>query len=249
MAFVELTIVRPTKGQVFVLPLQGSAPIAFEGAAQLPTSLRNVRMYYRWYSSLNPAVNDQPACYALNATALTAAGQVYHHPDLPMGSQVIALAASDQPAEADIAHSQHGGVTGGADQSGNGHLIHVLRAKILAPGSSASRAGLRLQAEAPWAWEYHEYHRTNRLRYRWVLTPLGTATTPQGNPRPTLAWTPTRGEMGFTRATAGQPPAVSIARTLPAEAIGRYEVLLFVEDVDNPVAGRQATDRLETLLT
>ena len=118
--------------------------------------------HYRWYSSLNQLQKDS-------------AGYVSHHslndpsaltdPELASLRQRCpwaAMRSSLPPATAPLkpilknAH-QHGGVIGGVNKEGIGHVIHVLKANILwprrYPECRKRFARRRFRAEAPWAWD------------------------------------------------------------------------------------------------
>ena len=237
MPFAELSIVRPTNGQVFVQSAQSSLAVEFEGSE--PSEINRTPLFFRWYSSLNTAADARVHRYSVNEAALTSPSEVYSYSNIPMGSHVIAFAASDQPSEANILNSVYGGATGGANKDGNGYLIHVLKANILSPDDGATvSTGFEFKAEAPWAWKDLDYQKYNGLRYRWKFDPLPAN-------RPTLDFPSPDMTFHDANATKNTPAMLVFKPVFPPTAIGAYKVTLYVQGmVDSQVKG-EATDRRE----
>lgn len=239
MASVELQIVRPTSGQIFVQLSSGGGSVEFEG--QGPSEINSKRLFYRWYSSLNTDANANKHRYSLNNGALPSAETIYTHAEMPMGSQIIAFAACDQESEADIQQATIGGVTGGAKEEGNtivGHVIHVVKANILSPRKGETISdGFELKAEAPWAWEDTSYQKYNKLRYRWEFK------------RPTsnqLVFDWVAPDMRFEEKSASNPPHVVFKFHPPSDlekVEGDYILTLHVQCVEGTKVRGEATDR------
>lgn len=236
MAFVELRIVRPTNGQIFVQPPSDDLRVEFEG--QGPSEIDGIPLFFRWYSSLNTAADARVPRYSLNVAALGSANAIYTHPAMPMGSHILTFAACDQRSEADIQQATLGGVTGGAKKIADrivGHVIHVLKARILAPENNGSIArGFEFKAEAPWAWGNADYQKYNSLRYRWRFEPL-TANQPAFDFVPP----PKR----FDEGTASNPPQVVFQPSFPPGKVeGDYRLTLHVQCFEDTQVKREATD-------
>ncbi len=236
MAAIKLRIVRPTNGQRFVQPPSGNLNVRFEG--QGPSEIDGIPIFFRWYSSLNTAANANVPRYSLNVDPLDSADALYTHPALPMGSHIIAFAACDQRSEADIQHATVGGVTGGAKETADkivGHVIHVLKARILAPEPNASIArGFEFKAEAPWAWGDTHYQKYNSLRYRWHFDPL-TANKP--------AFDFVAPTMRFDKGTASDPPQVVFQPSFPPGRLeGDYTLILYVQFLEGMQVKDEATE-------
>jgi len=227
MTAISLQISAPSHNAAF----NGAPMVSFAGTASVPAELTGTPLFYRWYSSLFPALENR---YSINVAALGSPAASFA---LGMGSQSISLAVSDQAGEDQNAQNavQHGGVAGGKDSL----LVHVFKANILAPANGAvvSRAGLKLTAEAPLKWYSRlkdtdpftpdaEYHQINRLRYRWVFAPQGA---PAG--RPIVSLVPTLAEISYDNPPPASP-RLNYSPALPAAASGAYLLTLFVEDSD-----------------
>jgi hypothetical protein len=244
MASVELTIEKPENGKILICPKQGGIPVQFHGAAKRPQTLAGVPIFYRWYSSLNQLQKDSAgdvSHYSLNETALTDPISVFTA-TLPMGSHAIVFAASDRSAEADIVHSQHGGVIGGVNKEGIGHVIHILKANILWPADTQNVVNVspdaEFRAEAPWAWDdLKGYNKYNKLGYRWLFEPV-----PPVDNRPVLDFDSP--SMAFHKATISSANNVlAFTPQLPANARGRYALTLEVRCLNAPQTAPIATDQ------
>jgi len=169
MATITLRIVRPAHDDTYV----AGSPVVCQGEAAVSADLTNQPLYFRWYSSLNRAVDV--GRYSLNQAALRDPAVPYLPPALPFGSQVVALGASDREGEtsADFEAMRHGAVAGGDGPAPC--IIHVVQATVLAPalGAELAAASLVLKAQAPWAWGAASYHDVNRIVFRWSLEPSG----------------------------------------------------------------------------
>jgi hypothetical protein len=236
MATIELRIVRPTNGQIFVQPPSGDVSVEFEG--QGPSEIEGTKLFFRWYSSLNTAADARVSRYSLNVAALGSANALYTHPAMPMGSHIVTFATSDQVSEADIYRATVGGVTGGAKKTADrivGHVIHVLKARILVPEPNASIArGSEFKAEAPWAWGDTDYQKYNRLRYRWRFEPR-TASQP--------VFDFVGPNMRFDKGTASNPPQIAFQPSFPPGKVeGDYTLTLYVQCFEDMLVKGEATD-------
>ncbi len=245
MAQIDLTIRKPANGAVFVRPKNAPHPIEFEGRAAISPELAGVQLYFRWYSSLRLLSKDAQgklSQFSLNPSGFSDAATRFSA-ELPMGSHAIVFAASDRSSEADLVSSQHGGVIGGVNKEGIGHVIHILKANILWPADTPSvvavSPGEAFMAEAPWAWADTEgYQKYNKIGYRWLFEPV-----PPVDNRPVLDFD--LPSMAFHKATTSSPNNV-LAFTpprLPANAKGRYTLTLEVRCLNAPQTGPIATDQ------
>jgi len=241
---VELTIIQPPNGAVFT---QGETQVRMVGrVGELPPELVGVNLYYRWYSSLFPSQKDR---YSINVNALGDPAVPFDAP-LGVGSHVITLAASDQAGETESAQNatRHGGVAGGSEGEKR-CVIHLFRATLVAPGApntALNRANGTLEAEAPLQWGKKkagttnvyepnpDYHKINRIRYRWRLSPNpadGRAAADLVPSVETLTFVP-----------PGAMPLVRYMGPLPSGlGTGNYTLTLRVEDKDNPNVGHESS--------
>lgn len=239
MAAIELTIEQPENNAAFA----GSPMVSFAGEAELPDELSNVPIYYRWYSSLFEAAEDR---YSMNVVANNSAESIFQQ-TLVMGTHSITFAASDVAGEtaAEFEAIQHAGVTGGSLEGDAQRLVHVFTANILLPGNGASLVHneVVLQAEAPSQWGSasdvknpappyvvnEDYHAINRLQYRWLFRPVGAPFS-----RPTREFIPNIDQLVFMPMdetdTLTIPTRIEFTASLPGNAIGQYQITLFVED-------------------
>jgi hypothetical protein len=174
-----------------------------------------------------------------------------------LGSQIITLAAKDQPGESsgELQSVKHAGMTGGPVAPGNPSpcLVHVFIADLRTPASGAtlSKASSVLAARAPSQWGKQAeagpgfvinpaYHAVNRLRYRWRFAPSGP---PAG--RGSAELVPPSAQLTFVPAGSEGPqtplvPLVRLSEALPAAlGTGNYTLTLRVEDTDNPARGHE----------
>lgn len=236
---IELIIIEPENNQFFT----GSPNVNFVGSAEVSDDLAAISFFYRWYSSLY--VSDQEEQYSMNVIANSAADSNFSH-QLELGTHVITFAASDVAGESadDFSSIENGGVTGGNEGDGK-CVIHVFIANQLLPldNTSISRVSIQLEAEAPSQWGMaddidagtapfvinEDYHALNRLQYRWLFEPVGAPSS-----RPTLEFIPNINEMTFVPKDAADlatiPTRISATTTLPSDALGNYNITLFVED-------------------
>jgi hypothetical protein len=244
MSAVELTIVQPQNGAVF---FQGETQVRMVGrVGELPAELVGVNLFYRWYSSLFPSLENR---YSINASALGDPA-VPFDAALGVGTHAISLAASDQAAETKDAQNatSHGGVAGGT-QGETQCLIHLFRATLVAPApnTTLNRASntLELDAEAPLQWwrtkpgttnvyELNpDYREINRIRYRWRFAP---------NPADGRA---AADLVPSVEALIRPPVATSRVRypgPLPSGlGTGNYTLTLRVEDKNDPSVGHQTS--------
>ena len=240
MASIELNIVEPENNSAYV----GTPTVEFSGSAVVPDELSGIQLYYRWYSSLFEASEDR---YSMNQVAETSADSIYPH-TLSIGTHVIAFAASDVIGEtaSEFESIQHASVTGGSDEGEQQRLLHVFHADLLLPLDGAvnvAHGNVVLQARAPSQWSMPEdlevggppyvvnedYHAVNRLSYRWLFEPVGAPTD-----RPTVEIAPGEDEYTFLPFDDSEPltdpTRIQFSASLPATAVGLYDLTLFVED-------------------
>jgi hypothetical protein len=246
MTAICLKILEPTDDTAYF----GSPQVTFRGAViGLPKELEHVTLCYRWYSSLNPAEEDH---YSMNETALTDPGAPFSA-QLGVGSHVITFAVSDRLGQtaADMEAILHGGVTGGSKGDGK-CVIHVFKANLIKPGESdvLQRNTSTLIAEAPLIWGQvkpdtkpiqfemnPEYHKVNRLQYRWEFTPIGS---PSG--RQAVNFIPANNQYVFEQ--QDEDSKLMILRytgSLPGSLTGDYRLTLHVEDNKDVFGGHQAS--------
>jgi hypothetical protein len=236
MAPVQLAIVQPADGAVVLNPvtqLKGQLVSA-------PPELAGVPLFHRWYSSLFPATETR---ISINAAALT-------DPATPLpvtlgyGRNVLSLAASDKPAEADVTDSVHGGVAGGSDGPTR-CVVTVLSAAIVAPlaGATLSRTSATLVAEAPVRADDEDHAEADRLRYHWRFTPQPA----DGRATITVSGPPLTGDTTSFAALAFEAGAGSTGRVarytgaLSTIGLGGYQLRLRVESADHPAQGAEVT--------
>ena len=212
MAFIPLRIIEPENN----MPLEGIVETSFTGkVVSLPTEIKNIPLYYRWYSSLYELeMTDEhppkPKHISINDDPQSSA-------DIPfmwtpgIGTHAITLAVSDQKGEeeADLLKIKHAGVTGGAPDEEQ-CLIHVFYAVRLPPKGGfnpVSRDNLDLIAQAPSSWMQpdlesetggfklnQDYHTINRLQYHWKFIPVGLP-----DNRSSINYIPTLEQLSFGR--------------------------------------------------
>jgi hypothetical protein len=241
MAVVGIQIVEPEHDAAFI----GSGSVTLRGSiTDKPAELKNVALYYRWYSSLYVAEKDH---YAIDDNVQSHPGTSFS-PTLGLGSQAITLAATDRPFEtdADLEAVQHGGMTGGSEGDAP-CVIHVFIANLieLLDGDTLNRASSTLQAEAPGLWGKEadtpsgfelndDYHALNRLQYRWEFVPTGP---PAG--RATIDFIPDIEQYMFDPITDQTTPRIRYEGALPAALTAAYTLNLHVEDIDGILGGDQ----------
>lgn len=228
MSAVELKIVEPIHNSGFI----GNEQVACRGEiTRLPAELLVVPLYFRWYSSLFAAPAGEMDRYSVNATAKLRAEDAFLFTP-GVGTQVICLAASDRPGEtaADQEATQHGGIAGGSEGEGK-CVIHVFRANLIAPtnGAIISQTSAILAAEAPTQWGSPDYHKLNRLQYRWEFVPLGA---PAGRER--VDFIP---DVEFDEES--EPVSIRYEGPMPSTLNGAYTLTLHVEDKAAVLEGDQ----------
>lgn len=242
MGAILLSIVEPENNSAYV----GTTTVNFSGSVEIPDELTGIQLYYRWYSSLFEA-DAALERYSMNEVANSEPDTVYPH-SLTLGTHVIAFAVSDVAGEtqAEFTAIQHGSVTGGSDEGEEQRLLHVFHADLLSPLDGAiniDHSNVLLQARAPGQWSKPEneevggppyivnedYHAVNRLSYRWLFEPVGAPTD-----RPTIEITPGEDEYTFLPFDDSdpltEPTRIELSASLPATAVGLYDLTLFVED-------------------
>jgi hypothetical protein len=251
MSAIGLGIVEPAHNAAFT----GTPSVTFRGKVTLlPDELAGVTLYYRWYSSLFSGSGEDIADkrFAMNDVGhivLTDPGTAYVQ-TLGMGTHVISFAATDQPDETSASQAavQHGGVTGGSEGDAQ-CVIHVFRANLLAPaaGDLLSRANSTLEAEAPALWGIkiaepdiyepnEEYHKLNRLQYRWRFAPVGAPPN-----RPAVNFAPSLQDLKFLTEPAAPVTRVRYQGTLPNTLNGQYTLTLHVEDKEGELGEHTMT--------
>lgn len=188
MAFVELSITEPENN----LALEGLQSLDFIGSVvTMPEEVQGLALYYRWYSSLyEPTLgaDDKPYYFSIGQNTQTQADEVFSWTP-GIGTHAITFAVSDQAGETleEFKAIEHSGLSGGAEEGDGQCLVHVFIAVALAPEGDLTnlpRTSLRLIAQAPAGWgspvpettpvvyeASEDYHKYNRLRYRWQLLP------------------------------------------------------------------------------
>ena len=243
MTAIALAITQPANGTVLH---QGETQVRLAGRVvqPIPPELAGVPLHYRWYSSLFPSAQDR---YSINVGAFSDPATPFDAP-LGLGSHVITLAASDRAGETETDQNatNHGGVTGG-EQGDAPCVIHLLRAGMVAPaaaGAPLSKANSTLEADAPLQWGRKvgtanlfepnpDYHRVNRLFYRWLFAP-----TP-ANGRASAVLEPAVSALTFV---PGPPPLLRYQGPLPAAlGLGSYSLTLRVQDTQNGAVGNQVS--------
>ncbi len=246
MAAVTINLVSPADGTRLVG--NGTARLA----ATLPVAAP-VTLFYKWYSSLA----TDPLGAALDLPAVV----------LPLGSQVLTLAAKDQ--RQDTHEALHAvlvaGMAGGPPLATPppppaGYqpcLVHVLIAEQREPAANATlnRGNAALAALAPVQWGRKkappgvgyepnpDYHSLNKLRYRWRFAPAGP---PAG--RASRVLKPSLGQLAYvavkTEQSNGYPlvPLLRYSGALPAGlGIGSYTLTLRVEHLDDAAVGHEVS--------
>ncbi|HEY0735986.1 MAG TPA: hypothetical protein VGD69_13820 [Herpetosiphonaceae bacterium] len=224
---VKLEIIQPTHNLVITpaeYPVGGAGLLVpLQGRV---ISTETPPLFYRWYSSLNPAPNkDQVALnWNDNQTAPQVRGMTAN---LGVGTHIITLVAkdrvSDEPAE--VAKIVYAGMAGGPADAEHPCIVHVLLAQLPADQATAlSKAGATLKAIAPFKWSDDDYKPINKIVYSWRFEP-------RGNPpnRTTVSFQPPT--LGFVQKnTQGNPaPLVQYQGTLPAVlSLGDYTLVLRV---------------------
>jgi hypothetical protein len=163
-----------------------------------------------------------------------------------MGSHVITFAASDQAQESDLVKARHGGVTGGVNREGLGHVIHVLKANIVAPTGPAPinvTPSTLFQAEAPWPWDAEapwpwddakQYKLVNGLSFSWLFVAMsGDQPDPS---RPNLIVNQDR--MTFKKS----PPVLELDPKTYQHLRGRYRATLQVKAGKTPTMAPNFVD-------
>ena len=235
MPALKIDLVRPADDTRLV----GSGNQRLTAALAAPAP---VPLFYKWYSSLAA----DPLGTALDLPSVA----------LPLGSQVLTLAAKDQALDTPDALQAvvHAGMAGGPPETGQPCRVHVLIAELRepAPGATLNRGNATLSARAPAQWGRKrpdpstvydpnpDYLALNKLRWRWRFAPSGApAGRPGGELVPTSAqWTfvPPRGDGG------NQPPVPLLRYRGPLPAglsTGSYTLTLRVEHVDNAAQGHE----------
>ena len=258
MPVVTLQITQPANGAI----LEGSGVTPLRGSI---TSSGHPALFPKWYSSLVAPPTEAsresaiPVPGGANPLDFTPAG------GLPLGSQIITLAAKDKPGEspAELQAVLHAGMTGGPAAPANPSpcLVHVFIADARAPvngaplasGATLSKASSVLAARAPSQWGKKaaagpgfvinpDYHAVNRLRYRWRFAPSGP---PAGRAGAELVPTPAQLTFAPANSEGAGAPQVALVRlsgALPAPlGTGNYTLTLRVEHVDTPARGHETS--------
>jgi hypothetical protein len=246
MGAVTLHLVRPADGTRLLGSGSTRLTAALPAAAPVP-------LFFKWYSSLS----TDPLGTALDLPAVV----------LPIGSQVLTLAAKDQLPDTPEALQavQFAGMAGGpplppqppAPPGYQPCLVHVLVADLREPAANATlnRGGAVLAAVAPVQWGRRKappgvgfepnpvYQALNKLRYLWRFAPAGP---PAGRAGATL--TPTLAQLAYVAAKTEQgnsyppQPLVRYSGALPAGlGMGSYTLTLRVEHLDDATQGHESS--------
>jgi hypothetical protein len=236
---VTLEITQPANGAVLVppaIPISGAGlAVALQGRV---TSSRHPPLFYRWYSTLNPAPDEHKV--ALNWNDTQADTQVRNMTaTLGVGTHIITLAAKDQLADTKAAIVQvvYAGMAGGSVGAEHPCIVHVLLASIPpAQPTALSKSGAMLLAVAPFKWNDDDYRPINKIVYSWRFEPRGDPPN-----RAIVAFTPA--SLSFVQGDGGaNKPLVQYQGELPAQLkLGGYTLVLRVEHADPPKPGHEAT--------
>lgn len=238
MSTVELAIVEPQDERRF-LGAEASI-VRFRGRLD---SSGHGDLYYKWYSSLADVLNrasDNPLDFTK---------------PLAIGSHTLTFTAKDVPGDSlsDLQAVRHAGMAGGPPEDGVEApcVVHVLVAGIVAPaeGASLSKSNSTLVAMAPSQWGKKnaatglyernlEYHKVNKIRFRWRFQPSGPPEDRVGG-----ELRPDEEQLTFgPGAGASDPMVVSYTGPLPtALGTGTYTLTLRVEDMDDPARGHETS--------
>ena len=230
MAVVAVQILDPSHDASMV----GAASVRLRGVL---VSTGHPPLTYKWYSTLigapTPTDPDTSIRVPPGGNPLD-----LQHP-LPLGSQILTLAAKDRPGEteADLQLVTHAGMAGGPAAPGviQPCVVHMLRATILAPtaGAGLSRANATLEAEAPALWASADYQAINQLQYVWRFTPVGN---PPGRHSGEIA--PGAPSALFDGTTP--PPRLRWSGALPSMLdTGPYALTLRVQRSTSPATGHE----------
>jgi hypothetical protein len=245
MDIVDLRIDQPSHEQVFV----GTGDVTLRGQV-LSTRHEPAPLFFKWYSSIDGELSTA------NQAALT------------VGSHIITFTAQDKsdagvPDEQLVAlyqSIQHIGMAGGPPEVAEVPcVVHVFIANMLAPvpigpPPPLSREDPILEAQVPLQWANYDpssktydglnpdYHKVNRIRYRWFLRRVGSP------PGPLIELDLQDGDalqfIPSSDAPGEEVPKLRYIETLPLPdtAVGEsYSVTLRVEDLDDSTIGHQAT--------
>lgn len=250
MTAIQLKIFEPVHDSGYRPDSQNSLVVNFRGAViDLPEGLENEPLYYRWYSSMNPAVaENRYALENLNDNPLTDPEQPFSK-ELGVGSHAITFSVSDRKDQTnnDMKAIRHGGVVGGTGNPGTNDpadgrcVIHVFKAGIIAPAAGATLSRrCTLIAECPLLWwriksdgghEFNaDYQKINRLKYSWKFEGENYSFEPE---------MPDNKEFAYDKETF---PSISHTVDLPEKMPGgEYILTLYVEDKDRFLTGAGAS--------
>jgi hypothetical protein len=228
MGVINLAILEPINGASFV----GSGSVRLRGQV---LSSGHPPLFFKWYSSL---VAPIPPSTDASIPLPGGADPLDFTPPLPLGSQVLTLAAKDQPGESEpeLQRVADAGMAGGPPGTApTPCLIHVLIANLREPaaaGAPLSKASGPLAAQAPPLWPEATYQARNDLQFRWRFTPVGP---PAG--RATAEFVP-----ALVFDPSGSPPVVRYTGPLPAQlGTGTYRLTLRVERISNTAVGHEVS--------
>lgn len=239
MAFIRLNIDLPEHNQSY----SGSSDVILRGGlVSLPEELRNVPLYYRWYSSLYSASADEivnNSRFSINEDALQDPQSDYPV-TVGIGTQAITLAVSDIQSEVlgEQQYANHVGVTGGIEGDAP-CIIHVFKAELKETTVITSQLiEIRVVGPALWSvWDSDEnqfvfnteYEKVNRIQYRFVLSPADA-----NNELPTVTLRPEPNELVIDET---EPDVILLYRrelsedTIPTRiAPGKYNLTLYLEN-------------------
>lgn len=229
MAVVAMQILDPSHEASMI----GAAPVRLRGVL---VSTGHPPLTYKWYSTLIGA--PTPTDTDTSIRVPPGGNPLDFQRALPLGSQILTLAAKDQPGEteAELQLVTHAGMAGGPAAPGATQpcVVHVLRATILAPaaGAALSRASATLEAKAPALWASDEYLAINQLQYVWRFAPVGN---PPGRRSGEIA-------PGAPSAFDGTtpPPRLRWSGPLPSTLdTGPYALTLRVQRTSSPATGHE----------
>lgn len=237
MSEVKLKIIEPAQAESSRVGSAQANAVQLRGQV---LSSGHRPLFFKWYSNLK---GDTEGVVGTTQNVTAA---------LKVGSHVVMFTAKDIQGDtpANLQAVQDSGMTGGAPPDAPAPcLIHVYLARMLTPlptgaTPTLSKANSTLEAEAPSQWGKSnvtppappyvlnlDYHRTNRVRYRWVFR---SGTTQVGELIPQQLTFDIKGDgTPFVRYQGALPGALVVGTT--------YTLALRVEDKNNPTVGDEVS--------
>ena len=246
MDVVDLRIDQPSHEQVFV----GTGDVTLRGQV-LSTRHEPAPLFFKWYSSIDgelSTANQAIASLTVGSHIITFTAQDKSDAGVP-DDQLVALYQS----------IQHIGMAGGPPELAEiPCVVHVFIANMLTPvpigpPPPLSKSNPILEAQVPLQWANYDsssetydglnpdYHKVNRIRYRWFLRRIGPP------PGPLIELDLQDGD-ALQFIPSSDAPGEEVAKlryigTLPGTVVvgESYNVTLRVEDLDDSTVGHQVT--------